>query len=321
MMLPVSDSDNAAENTDAWVARFLKHLAADKGASIYTQRNYRQALLEFCEWHQSTRKSAPEWITLSRDDFREYLRFLSRKQLGRAAIALRFSGMRTFYKYMIRNGELASSPIKNISLPKLEKRLPRFLTIDQLFSLLKTPASEYERESENSATDPGPFLRDAAILETIYSCGLRISELCGLLAEDIQWDEQLLRIRGKGKKERLAPIGAPALESIRNYWKTIDYEPSGPMPAFLTDVHKITQAKPRNIQSRLKRYLAAAGLDPSLTPHKLRHSFATHLLDAGADLRAVQELLGHAHLVTTQIYTHLSTERLRKAYNEAHPRA
>jgi site-specific recombinase XerD len=321
MMMPVPDSENAAPAVDAWGTQFLTHLATDKGASVYTQRNYKQALVEFVEWYQSTRGAAPVWADLARDDFREYLRFLGRKQLGRAAIALRFSGLRTFYKYLIRHGEVETSPIKNLALPKLEKRLPKFLTIDQLTDLLKAPASEYHREAENGSTDPGPFLRDAAILETIYSCGLRISELCGLRAEDVLWEEQLLRIRGKGKKERLAPIGAPALEAIRHYWKALEYEPSGLMPVFLTHVHSQEPAKPRNIQARLKRYLAAAGLDPSLTPHKLRHSFATHLLDAGADLRSVQELLGHAHLVTTQIYTHLSTERLRKAYNEAHPRA
>ena len=163
--------------------------------------------------------------------------------------------------------------------------------------------------------------RDVAVLETIYSCGLRISELCGLVAQDIDWNERLVRVRGKGKKERLVPIGEPALEAIRNYWRLLPQAPAGESPAFLVGAGKRTPVSPRHLQLRLKKYLAVAGLDPHLTPHKLRHSYATHLLDGGADLRSVQELLGHAHLVTTQVYTHLTTERLKRAYDAAHPRA
>jgi integrase/recombinase XerC len=163
--------------------------------------------------------------------------------------------------------------------------------------------------------------RDVAILETIYSCGLRISELCGLLAADIDWHERLVRVRGKGKKERLIPIGETALESIRKHWESLPQQPGGASPVFLCGPDKLKPISRRTLQLRLKKYLAIAGLDPELTPHKLRHSYATHLLDAGADLRSVQELLGHAHLVTTQVYTHLTTERLKRAYDKAHPRA
>jgi len=159
------------------------------------------------------------------------------------------------------------------------------------------------------------------LLETIYSCGLRISELCGLRAEDLNCNEQLIRVRGKGKKERQVPIGTPALEAIRAYWKSLEHSPSGSMPVFLANQHRPDAMSPRVVQLRLKRYLEIAGLDPQLTPHKLRHSYATHLLDAGADLRSVQELLGHAHLATTQVYTHVTTERLKRAYDKAHPRA
>jgi site-specific recombinase XerD len=159
------------------------------------------------------------------------------------------------------------------------------------------------------------------VLETIYSCGLRISELCGLVAQDIDWHERVVRVRGKGKKERLLPIGDPALEAIKDYWSLLPQIPAGEAPVFLTSAKKRTPVSPRHMQLRLKKYLAVAGLDPHLTPHKLRHSYATHLLDGGADLRSVQELLGHAHLVTTQIYTHLTTERLKRAYDAAHPRA
>ncbi len=314
-------SANPESPGDPKVGEFLRHLAGDKGASIYTQRNYRQALLEFCDWFQSARKAAPDWGDLARDDFREFHKFVGRKKLSRAAIQLRFSALRSFYKFMIRRGIVSASPIKNIAMPKLEKRLPRFLTIDQLLALLAAPAQEMRRDSEKGEIDAAAYLRDAAILETIYSCGLRISELCQLRASDLQWDEQLVRVSGKGKKERQVPIGAPALESIRAYWKHLQYAPVRDEAVFLAYPKKKKAPSPRTVQLRLKKYLAAAGLDPSLTPHKLRHSYATHLLDAGADLRGVQELLGHAHLVTTQIYTHLTTERLKRAYADAHPRA
>jgi integrase/recombinase XerC len=165
------------------------------------------------------------------------------------------------------------------------------------------------------------YHRDAAILETIYSCGLRVSELCALQVQDINWEDQLVRVRGKGKKERQVPIGAPALEAIRFYWSKLTHPPCGIMPVFVANANKLWPMYPRLIQLRLKRYLEIAGLDPHLTPHKLRHSYATHMLDAGADLRSVQELLGHAHLVTTEVYTHVTTERLKRAYDQAHPRA
>ncbi len=187
---------------------------------------------------------------------------------------------------------------------------------------MRAPLQELESRRQNTkrAVDESQYYRDAAVLETIYSCGLRIAELCSLRAEDIQWEEQMVRVRGKGKKERLVPIGAPALEAIRHYWKVRAHEPAGNAAVFLGHARQDAAVQPRTIQLRLKNYLALAGLDPALTPHKLRHSYATHLLNAGADLRSVQELLGHAHLVTTQVYTHVTIDRLKQAY-EAHPRA
>ena len=309
------------ENQAAWPQQFLAHLAADRGASVYTQRNYRQALTEYVLWHQEQRQQAPAWEKLQRDDFRSYLRSLGRGGLSRAATQLRFSALRSFYKFLIRRGLVETSPIKNLALPKLEKRLPKFLTAQQMVDLLNAPLKELAAVKQNSDADPTTFLRDVAILETIYSCGLRISELCGLRADDINWNEQIVRVRGKGKKERLVPVGAPALTAIRNYWNKLAHPPGIDGPAFLANTRKLKPMYPRLVQLRLKRYLAVAGLDPRLTPHQLRHSYATHLLDAGADLRSVQELLGHAHLVTTQVYTHLTTERLKKAYDAAHPRA
>ena len=231
--------------------------------------------------------------------------------------------MRTFYRFLVRHGAVETSPIKNLALPKLGSRLPKFLTAQQMADLLAAPLKLLPAEGRADSGGAAALAcrRDVAILETIYSCGLRISELCGLVAQDIDWNERLVRVRGKGKKERLVPIGKCALEAIKNYWSLRPVAPTGESPAFLAGAKKLTSVSPRNLQLRLKNYLAVAGLDPHLTPHKLRHSYATHLLDGGADLRSVQELLGHAHLVTTQVYTHLTTERLKRAYDAAHPRA
>ncbi len=314
-----------AEIRDKWISKFLTHLATDRGASVYTQRNYQQALMEFTRWHLTERKSPPAWEKLQRDDFRAFVRFLGRNNLSRAAVQLRFSALRTYYKFLIRHGVVENLPIKNLSLPKLEKRLPRFLTIQQMAALLKAPEDLLKKQKDKKG--PGRpvstevCLRDIAVLETIYSCGLRISELCGLRVEDIDFSEQIVRVRGKGKKERLVPVGQPALTAIQNYWAALLDPPVGIQPVFRADTSKAAPLSPLQLSRRLKNYLVIAGLDPKLTPHKLRHSYATHLLDAGADLRSVQELLGHAHLITTQVYTHVTTERLKKAYDAAHPRA
>jgi len=308
---------------DVWVAEFLTHLATDRGASDCTHRNYSDALAEFRRWHEAERQSQPAWASLQRDDFRAFLRHLSRRELSRATIHLTFSALRTFYKFLIRRGHVTASPIRNLVMPKPERRLPKFVTVAQAKTLLETPMREFERECQTSEHPVAKsyFLRDAAILETIYSCGLRISEVCGLRVEDLNQSDRILQVRGKGRKERQIPIGAPALRTILAYWESLPHAPAGNAPVFFADKDGVEPIRPAQVQQRLKRYLLAAGLDASLTPHKLRHSFATHLLDNGADLRSVQELLGHRTLVTTQVYTHVTTERLKQAYAAAHPRA
>ena len=314
----------APEVRDQWIQDFLTHLATDRDASVYTQRNYRQALEEFWHWHHQERSTSPVWEKLQRDDFRVFVRHLGRNNLSRAAVQLRFSALRTFYKFLIRRGTVESMPIKALALPKMEKRLPRHLTTKQMEDLLLAPLKSLDEPKQKKAGRPvsvSACFRDVAILETIYSCGLRVSELCGLQAEDIDWAEQTIRVRGKGRKERLVPVGQTALKAIENYWLMLPQRPVGRSPVFLSLTRKVSPIGSVMLQRRLKKYLAIAKLDPALTPHKLRHSYATHLLDAGADLRSVQELLGHAHLVTTQVYTHVTTERLKKAYNNAHPRA
>jgi site-specific recombinase XerD len=306
------------------VKRFLTHLATDRGASPYTQRNYAHALQEFLRWSLEEHRVPPAWDKLQRDDFRAYLRFLGRRNLGHAPISLRFSALRTFYKFLVRHGALAASPIRNLALPKPAKRLPRFLTVPQMLALLEAPLkplSDPKPPGRGRPISAAICFRDAAVLETIYSCGLRVGELCALRVEDLDPHECLVRVRGKGRKERLVPIGEPALKAIRAYWNVLPQPPAAAAPVFLAQTRRPAPVRPRDLARRLKRHLITAGLDPALTPHKLRHSYATHLLDAGADLRSVQELLGHAHLVTTQIYTHLTTERLKKAYDASHPRA
>ncbi len=327
------------EPAEPLIEAFLQQLS---GRSVYTQRNYRQALCECSLWHSEERGGPPAWEKLQRDDFRAYLRFLGRHNLGRAAIQLRFSALRSFYRYLAQQRKVTASPIKNLALPKLGKRLPKFLTTEQMADLVGAPATP---PGVPTAIDPALAelmrKRDAAVLETIYSCGLRISEVCGLRVDDIDWNGGQVRVRGKGSKERLVPIGGPALEAIEAYWAHLKPTPSAgdpafhsrrylrhqlrpagePMQAYIQGAHHPVGITPRDLQLALKQYLAQLKLDYRLTPHKLRHSYATHLLDAGADLRSVQELLGHAHLATTQVYTHVTTDRLKKAYDKAHPRA
>ncbi len=307
--------------SDPWLSEFLTHLATDRSASPYTQRNYRQVLLEFAGWQQCQSGRPCAWRECVRDDFRAYLRFLGRENYARAAIRLRFSALRSFYRFLARRGHVAASPIKNLLIPRQERRLPMFLTPAQMLALLEAPSAELAAQlAAGAPPDAHACRRDRAVLETIYSCGLRISELCGLRGEDLDAAERILRVRGKGRKERLVPIGQFALDAIQAYRAEVGpLEPAAPV--FLADAESRRAVAPSVLQKRLKVYLARAGLDPKLTPHKLRHSFATHLLEAGADLRSVQELLGHAHLATTQVYTHITVERLKQAYQAAHPRA
>ena len=309
-----------------WTDLFFRYLSDEKDASVYTQRNYRQALGEFAQWHRDTSESPVCWSELERNDFRLFLRLLGRRKLSQAAIRLRFSALNSFYKFLMRRGLVESSPVKDVTLPKPAKRLPQFLTIDQMNALLDAPMQEFEAERvakkvTKKKVSAVPYLRDRAILETIYSCGLRIGEICRMLAGEIEPDEHVVNVHGKGKKERQVPIGRAAVEAIRLYWERLAKSPALDEHVFFASEKKRSAIYPRLVQLRLKNYLSASGLDPSLTPHKLRHSYATHLLDAGADLRSVQEMLGHANLTTTQVYTHVTTERIKRAYDEAHPRA
>ena len=305
-----------------WPGQFFRFLSNEKDASVYTQRNYRQALDEFEQWYRDTNESPVRWSELERNDFRLFLRQLGRRELSQAAIRLRFSALNSFYKFLMRPGLVESSPVKDVTLPKPAKRLPQFLTIDQMNALLDAPMRELSvKDGTKRKVSQVPSLRDRAILETIYSCGLRIGEICRMLAGEIEPDDLVVNVHGKGKKERQVPIGRTAVEAIRFYWECLAKPPALDEPVFFASEKKRSAIYPRLVQLRLKKYLTICGLDPTLTPHKLRHSYATHMLDAGADLRSVQEMLGHANLTTTQVYTHVTTERIKRAYDEAHPRA
>ncbi|MBL9138901.1 MAG: tyrosine recombinase XerC [Verrucomicrobiales bacterium] len=317
------DPTRETPGPDATVVAFLEHLATERGASVHTRRNYLQALEEFAGWYSEVHRRSPAWPSLTRLDFRSYLRQLGRQSLGPSAIRVRFSALRSFFKYLVRVGVMDQIPVRELSLPRVPRRLVKFLSVDQMLLLLSMPARGLERapDAVGRPVDASVAARDGAILETIYSCGLRIAELCQLRVSDVRFDEALMRVRGKGRKERVVPVGRHALEAIRRYWSVLPRAPSDQEPVFVRGMNDRRGMSARTLQYRLKGYLLAAGLDPALTPHKLRHSFATHLLDAGADLRSVQEMLGHSQLATTQVYTHVTTERLRNAYNAAHPRA
>jgi len=314
-------NQNSLSSTD-WPEQFFLFLSNEKDASVYTQRNYQQALNEFEQWYRDTNESPVRWGQLERNDFRLFLRQLGRKELSQAAIRLRFSALNSFYKFLMRRGLVESSPVKGVTLPKPAKRLPQFLTIDQMNALLDAPMRELSAKGGTKRkVNQVLSLRDRAILETIYSCGLRIGEICRMLAGEIEPDDLVVNVHGKGKKERQVPIGRAAVEAIRLYWERLAKPPTLDEPVFFASEKKRSAIYPRLVQLRLKKYLTVCGLDPTLTPHKLRHSYATHMLDAGADLRSVQEMLGHANLTTTQVYTHVTTERIKQAYDEAHPRA
>lgn len=295
---------------DSLVDGFLGYLHAERDASPLTIRNYSADIAAFGVWFEEKYKQPCAWVRVNSFHLRGYLVHLTERKLDRATIHLKMSALRSFFKWLVRTERAKLNPLVGLTLPKKARKLPKFLTIQQVEALLEAPIM-------GSAKDKSFAWRDKAILETLYSAGLRIHELAQLNDDDVDVLGEVVRVRGKGKKERLAALGGPAIETLQKYLEVRARSSRGPL--FVNRFGGRMTA--RSMQRMLKRYLLAAGLDPSLTPHKLRHSFATHMLDAGADLRSVQELLGHANLSTTQIYTHITPERLKKVYEKAHPRA
>jgi site-specific recombinase XerD len=295
--------------TDADERAFLDFMATERSASPRTLVNYRNALDCYRDWRGGAFEN---WRAETADDFRDYLFALMKQGLKRATIRLRFAALRSFYKFLVLRHGLGRSPVAEVQLPKQERSLPVVLSVAQIDDLLAVPL----RLPPDRKSPPWLPLRDAAMLELFYSCGLRISELIALDVKDVDFIGETVKVRGKGAKERIVPVGGPAINAIQRY-RQESAVTSGAL--FLSKRRaRITQ---QAVDLLLRKYLKHSGIPFSISPHKLRHSFATHLLDAGADLRSVQALLGHASLSTTQIYTHVTRERLKQAYDDAHPRA
>lgn len=290
-------------------AAFLNFMEVERSASPRTLANYQLALQSCRTWFG---ERFPGWRNTAAEDFRRWLFDMMKQELAKATIRLRFAAVRSFYKFLVHRRGLGKSPVAEVQLPKPEKKLPVVLSISQIDELLALPL----QTPVHRQTQPWMPLRDAAILELFYSCGLRISELRGLDVRDIDFLGENARILGKGAKERIVPIGGPALSALQRYQR----EAAVTNGALFLGKHR-TRITQQAIDQLLKKYLKLSSIPFKISPHKLRHSFATHLLDAGADLRSVQSLLGHASLSTTQIYTHVTKERLRQAYDQAHPRA
>jgi integrase/recombinase XerC len=295
------------------LAEFLRHLSLEKNSSEYTVKSYREDLVQAVEFFGTklgTAAPRPEQLTTRL--LRAHLAFLHEQGYSRATIARRLAAVRSWCRFLCRQGTLANNPSTGLRGPRQDKKLPHFVSLEDMVRLLQTPPAE---------TPYG--LRDRAILETIYSAGLRVSELSALNLDDLDLDAGMATVRGKGKRERLVLLGEPAVAAIRAWLPArldLARGRSATLPALFINKNR-TRLSVRSVGRLLEKHLAEANMDPRTSPHTLRHSFATHLLDAGADIRSVQELLGHRSLSTTQIYTHVTTQRLRDSYDQAHPRA
>jgi len=292
---------------DRLAQEFLRYLEAEKNSSPRTVRTYRIGLEAFRKFH-------PEgaWPAMRVEDFRAWMLEMMKAGMARASVRLRFAAMRSFYAFLQMREEVPKNVLHEVLLPKREKNLPKFLTTAQVESLVEAPL----KAEKNKQAPVWMAARDTAIIELFYSTGMRLSELVGLDVADVDPIGESARVTGKGARERICPVGGPALEAISRYRHAARVNEG---PLFINKSRR--RLSTRSVNFLLKLRLSQAGLPADLSPHKLRHTFATHLLDNGADLRSVQTLLGHASLSTTQIYTHVTIERLKAAYLAAHPRA
>jgi len=294
------------------IGQFLQYLRVERGASPHTLKGYREDLHALAEYlaDDDGRTPAPGSITTS--ELRGFVAALHEAGYAKSSISRRLASVRSFLRFGQREGWAKSNPAKALRNPRKSRKLPHFLTTEEIGKLLSAPQGNTPQA-----------LRDRAILETLYSAGLRVSELVGLSEGDLDFSAGIVRVRGKGKRERLAPIGSYAVRALERWLAVRQLSPGEKTgreaPVFTNKFG--TRLTTRSVARMLEKYLKETGLDHRTSPHTLRHSFATHLLDRGADIRSVQELLGHKSLVTTQIYTHVSTANLRAAYEKAHPRA
>jgi integrase/recombinase XerC len=328
-------------DNSAIVQDFISYLKFEKHFSEHTAKCYRADLVQFTSFladqkpaeHGDTRSSSNPWegssatatatetqtavdidaaiIAADVNTIRRYMADLGQNQYSKSTTARKLATLRSFYKFLVKRDRVTSNPVISIKTPKQEKKLPKFLEYEEVVRLLNTPPAN---------TCLGA--RDRAILEVLYSTGMRVSELVSLNMDDVDFLSEVIHIRGKGKKERICPIGSSALQSIQNYIefrnRRMANDSNFDSRVLFANKHG-QRLSTRSVRRKMDKYLVEAGLDPSISPHTLRHSFATHMLNNGADLRSVQELLGHQSLSTTQVYTHISTSHMNEQYQNAHP--
>jgi integrase/recombinase XerC len=297
-----------------WLAPFLEFLQKERRYSAYTVRNYRQAFEDFWRWLEAAGLWPRGPGRLGPREVRDFV-IEAQHRFGRRTLHNHVSGLRAFFKFWVKRGRFETNPFTGLALPKLEKALPKFLTEKQMVDLLAGPL----RLLANENLDAFTAWRDRLVLELLYGGGLRVSELVGLNFGQVEFERGVARVLGKGRKERLCPLGQVAMAVLAKWKNEFARDHGYSAPVVVNRQHE--RLNVRAVQLLIKKYLALADLPMDLSPHKLRHSYATHLLNAGADLRLVQELLGHASLSTTQIYTHTSVARLKEVYDKAHPRA
>ncbi len=289
-----------------WIDRFIRHLANERRLSPLTCRNYRrdlELLLEFADG-----AGVASWGELDSEHVRSFAAAGFRKGISARSLQRRLSAARTFFRYLVREKHVTNNPVASVSAPKAKKRLPANLDADRMARLLELPGK-------------GPIVdRDRAMLELLYSSGLRLAELVGLDGGDIDLAEATVRVTGKGSKERIVPVGRHALKALGRWLKTRVGMADVDEPALFVS-KRGTRISPRAVQARVTYWARRQGIDSNVYPHLFRHSFATHVLESSHDLRAVQELLGHANIATTQVYTHLDFQHLAQIYDQTHPRA
>lgn len=311
--LPPEREVPAPENE--WIFSFLEFLSKERRYSAYTVRNYKAAAVSFFGWLRRHGRWKGGLDDISQVQVRGFL-IEKQRELSRRTVHNHVSGVRAFFRYAVRQQWVKKNPFTGLVLPKLDKPLPKFLTEDQMRRLLHGPLLLLENET----SDPFTAWRDRLLLELLYGGGFRVSEVVALNYGQIDFASGVARVRGKGNKERLCPLGKAAMACLEKFRRDFSRGAAFSDPV-LVSRKKNQRLYPRAVQLILKRYLALAGLPMDMSPHKIRHSYATHLLNHGAQLRLVQELLGHVNLSTTQIYTHVSIERLKEIYRQAHPRA
>jgi len=317
---------------DPCVAQFAAHLEHERNASVHTVSNYLMDIAQFVRFTWTGDALPPySWGSVDRFKSRAFLIDFQKRGSEATTTARKLSSMRSFYRFLERENLAGLNPFAGLKPPKRARKLPAFLSQNEIVRLLDMPLKEWSRAVPRRKERAKKLveyaaLRDSAMLEVLYSTGGRVSEIAGLVEPQVDMLSGVVQVRGKGKKERLCALGRPAIKALRasrvlrdELWPGLERRRPLDRPLFLnTRGGRLTT---RSVERLLKKYLAAAGLNPEISPHALRHSFATHMLDAGADLRSVQELLGHASLSTTQIYTHVTVEKMKKVYDDAHPRA